>query len=115
MVKAKPNVIVLTRVSTEEQDLERQRDLKNSILQKFGLNQIDHKALKVSGTIVQKTTDYKEAMATMRRPDCNGMVVPALDRWFRLKQELLTQWALALAEYVKPFEVVNPDGKTAKI
>ena len=37
------------------------------------------------------------------------------DRWFRLKLELLSKWAEQFAEYVRPFEVMSPDGKTAKL
>jgi len=113
--KRKPQVITLVRVSTEEQDLERQNYAKDQIIGHFGLDEIHHEGLKVSGTVVLHTTEYKRAMEVMRRPTCNGMVVPALDRWFRLKQELISKWALAFAAYVQPFEVLAPDGKTAKL
>jgi hypothetical protein len=113
--KRKPQVIVLTRVSTDEQDLERQSYAKDQIIRHFGLQEIHHEALKVSGTVVLKTDEYKRAMDVMRRPTADGMVVPALDRWFRLKQDLISKWALAFAAYVVPFEVPLPDGKTAKL
>ena len=111
----KRNVVVLTRVSTIAQELERQADLKNRIIESFRLHQILHKQLKFSGTVVAKTTEYKQAMTAVNTPKCDGMIVPELDRWFRLKMDLLSEWGKALAAYVEPFEVLNPDGKTAKL
>lgn len=111
----KPQVIVLTRVSTDQQDLERQNYAKDQIIRHFGLEQIHHEELKVSGTVVLKTTGYKRSMNILHRPACDGMVVPQLDRWFRLKMDVLSQFLLDFAAYVQPFEVLSPDGKTAKL
>src|ERR1035437_3181792 len=111
----KPHTITLTRVSTDDQDLERQTYAKDQIIRHFGLVEIHHAELKVSGTVVLYTTGYENAMVVQHRPDCDGMVVPQLDRWFRLKMELLSKWGEELAAYVKPFEVLSPDGKTAKL
>jgi hypothetical protein len=112
----KPQLLTWARVSTEDQDLERQIDEKNEILRHFGAEQIHIEQLKESGTVVFKTTEFKNGMAVLRRPDCDGMVVPSLDRWFRLKKgvPLTEQWK-ALIKYVEPFEVLSTDGKTAKL
>lgn len=106
-------VVTITRVSTVEQDLERQRDAADEIIAHFRLEEIDHEGLKVSGTVVYKDDRYKRIIGVMRTRRCSGMVVPALDRWFRLKQKLISDWAKAFIAYVTPFEVLGPDGKTA--
>ena len=113
--KRKPQIVTLTRVSTEQQDLERQAYTKDAIIRHFGLEEMSAYGLKITGTVVLFTDEYGRAMEELRKGTCSGMVVPELDRWFRLKLELLSKWAEQFAEYVRPFEVMSPDGKTAKL
>lgn len=91
-------VVTLVRVSTEEQDLERQRQKVKTILLKFNLGQLREFELKVSGTVVEKTTEYREMLTLLQRRDVVGLVVPSIDRWFRYK--LVSE----LGRYVEPFE-----------
>ena len=102
-------VIVLVRVSTKEQDWERQRRKVQKILRFFPhLEALEEIGLKVSGTQVLKTNEYRHALDLLSRRDVVGMIVPSIDRWFRYK--LISE----LGNYCKPFEEMI-EGKTAKL
>jgi Recombinase zinc beta ribbon domain len=99
----KKYVISLIRVSTSDQDLQRQRWLKKKILEHFGLEELPggECALKVSGTVVEKTAEYRQAMELLKRRDVTGFCVVSIDRWFRYKK------ISEIGRYVEPFEEMN--------
>ena len=102
-------VVCLIRVSTEEQELEKQEYSVEMILREHNLEQLALIQLKVSGTVVEKTKEYREAMVLLQRPDVIGLVVPSIDRWFRFK--LLSE----IGDYIKPFEQLLNDGQVNKL
>src|SRR6266481_7484207 len=91
-------VVTLVRVSTEEQDLERLRRKKKTLLLKYDLEELQEFELKVSGTVVEKTSEYRAMLKLLRRRDVAGLLVPSIDRWFRYK--LLSE----IGRYAEPFE-----------
>ena len=102
-------VICIVRVSTEEQDPERQLRVIPRLLRKFDLEQEGEVVqLKVSGTAVFRNEAYREVMKKLNRSEIIGLLIPSIDRWFRY--EKLSH----IAEYVKPFEEMV-EGKTSKL
>src|SRR5215831_817691 len=76
-------VFEFMRVSTEQQDLDRQEfDLADNRA-KYNLNPVRKLGLKVSGTEVGTKEEWQEMMAAMASPDYDAISLSALDRLFR--------------------------------
>ena len=77
-------VIVLHRVSTSAQDLQRQRTDTTRVVQSHGLTAIRTLELSdVSGRHVLDDPQVKGILRDLERPDVAGVVISALDRLFR--------------------------------
>ncbi len=118
-IEKQPAVVTFKRVSTDAQETERQESGIEELIEHFKLADppLHEARVKVSGTMVLKNQDYIDAIAIVETPQCDGMAVWELDRWFRLKTSKTTigKWAAQLIEYVKPFEVRNADGSAKLI
>ena len=81
-----PRAIALMRVSTDVQDVARQRTDIEHLTRKYELGIIRTLELVgVSGTAVLDNAQIQQLLADLSRPEVDGIAVSALDRLFRVK------------------------------
>lgn len=79
--------IALLRVSTDAQDVARQRTDVKKVQSKFDINVNSATELHgVSGTATLNHTQVQQILTDLARPDIDGLIVSSLDRLFRPKR-----------------------------
>jgi DNA invertase Pin-like site-specific DNA recombinase len=84
---SKKNVIELLRVSTDHQDVARQRAENDYVKQKYGLHVVRTlELIGVSGTATLDDAQVQQVLADLASPGVDGILISSMDRLFRPKE-----------------------------
>jgi DNA invertase Pin-like site-specific DNA recombinase len=83
-MEPKRKVLALLRVSTKDQDLQRQQTDIEFHCERFNLEVVNSYGFDgITGVAVQNTPRFKKMLEELRQPDIAGVVLSTLDRFFR--------------------------------
>jgi DNA invertase Pin-like site-specific DNA recombinase len=119
-------VLSLLRISTDDQDLEGQREDIQDHIRRFAENGINLEIVKayefegVSGAVVHKTHDYKTMLAHLEQPTIIGLLFQRLDRLMRPEdldaygslKVFRTHKKLMFCDSDRPLDITNPEDRT---
>lgn len=117
----KRNVLALLRVSTKEQDMERQKSDIEFHCQRFHLRVVNTYSFEgVTGVIVQNRPEFRAMLAELHQPDIAGVVLSTLDRFFRPEnldaygtfKIFRVEKKLLFCDVSRPLDVSNPEDRS---